>query len=208
MEVTAVLKIKHADLHKAAKQVGSQSALARHLGITATDMGRWCNLHGCPPKTWPKERLDDIERKLFELTGKSLSDIFPDSLRRECLKRTAPRQFERTVEVESLAMLEYAAGFTERMTLPSPDSKLENLETVELQSEFLEEVMGVLSLREREIVKARWGIGIERALSLEDVGKQFKVTRERVRQIEAKALRKMQCAASRCQRSDEILGDE
>jgi len=56
----------------------------------------------------------------------------------------------------------------------------------------LEMVLGSLSFREREIVKLRYGIGTGYPYTLEDVGKLFKVTRERVRQIEAKALRKLQ----------------
>ena len=53
-------------------------------------------------------------------------------------------------------------------------------------------VLDTLSFREREIIKLRYGIGDGYTYTLEEVGKIFKVTRERVRQIEAKALRKLQ----------------
>jgi RNA polymerase primary sigma factor len=53
-------------------------------------------------------------------------------------------------------------------------------------------VLEMLSFREREILKLRFGIGIGYAYTLEDVGRIFKITRERVRQIEAKALLKLQ----------------
>jgi RNA polymerase primary sigma factor len=56
----------------------------------------------------------------------------------------------------------------------------------------LETVLNSLSFREREIVKLRYGLGTGYTYTLEDVGKLFRVTRERVRQIEAKALRKLQ----------------
>src|SRR5579859_132110 len=49
-----------------------------------------------------------------------------------------------------------------------------------------------LSFREREIIKLRFGLGVGYSHTLEEVGKIFKVTRERVRQIEAKSLRKLQ----------------
>ena len=53
-------------------------------------------------------------------------------------------------------------------------------------------VMNSLTYREREIIKLRYGIGDGYTYTLEEVGRIFKVTRERVRQIEAKAVRKMQ----------------
>ena len=58
--------------------------------------------------------------------------------------------------------------------------------------EKIDSVLSMLSFREREILKLRYGIGTGYTYTLEDVGKIFKVTRERVRQIEAKALRKLQ----------------
>ena len=53
-------------------------------------------------------------------------------------------------------------------------------------------VLGTLTYREREIIKLRYGIGDGYTYTLEEVGKKFNVTRERVRQIEAKAIRKLQ----------------
>ena len=53
-------------------------------------------------------------------------------------------------------------------------------------------VLKTLSYREREIIKLRYGIGDGYTYTLEEVGRIFKVTRERVRQVEAKAIRKMQ----------------
>jgi RNA polymerase primary sigma factor len=56
----------------------------------------------------------------------------------------------------------------------------------------IEEVLKTLTYREREILKLRYGIGDGYTYTLEEVGKIFKVTRERVRQVEAKAIRKLQ----------------
>ncbi|MBA4039830.1 MAG: RNA polymerase subunit sigma-70 [Planctomyces sp.] len=56
----------------------------------------------------------------------------------------------------------------------------------------IEQVLKSLTYREREIIKLRYGIGDGYTYTLEEVGRLFKVTRERVRQVEAKALRKLQ----------------
>ena len=60
-----------------------------------------------------------------------------------------------------------------------------------LLKEQLEEVMSTLSPREAKVLKLRFGLEDGKARTLEEVGKEFKVTRERIRQIEAKALRKL-----------------
>ena len=60
-----------------------------------------------------------------------------------------------------------------------------------LLREQLDEVLGTLTDREQKVLKLRFGLEDGRARTLEEVGKEFKVTRERIRQIEAKALRKL-----------------
>ena len=60
-----------------------------------------------------------------------------------------------------------------------------------LLKEQLAEVLLTLTEREQEVLKLRFGIDDGRARTLEEVGKEFNVTRERIRQIEAKALRKL-----------------
>jgi RNA polymerase primary sigma factor len=64
------------------------------------------------------------------------------------------------------------------------------------------EVLKTLSYREREIIKLRYGLGDGYSYTLEEVGHIFKVTRERIRQIEAKAVRKLQQPS----RSQELAG--
>lgn len=60
-----------------------------------------------------------------------------------------------------------------------------------LLKEQLEEVLGTLTEREQKVLTLRFGLEDGRARTLEEVGKEFSVTRERIRQIEAKALRKL-----------------
>ena len=56
----------------------------------------------------------------------------------------------------------------------------------------IENLLKTLTYREREIIRLRYGLGDGYTYTLEEVGRIFKVTRERVRQIEAKAVRKLQ----------------
>ncbi|WP_373470282.1 sigma-70 family RNA polymerase sigma factor [Candidatus Endomicrobiellum cubanum] len=77
--------------------------------------------------------------------------------------------------------------FVEDQNSPSPVAKTQQYR---LQLE-LEKVLNTLTLREAEIISLRYGIGVGYPSTLEEVGKRFGVTRERVRQIEAKAIRKL-----------------
>ncbi len=73
----------------------------------------------------------------------------------------------------------------------SAESPVESAGT-EMLKDRIEEVLKTLTYREREIIKLRYGIGDGYTYTLEEVGRIFKVTRERVRQVEAKAIRKLQ----------------
>ncbi len=66
-----------------------------------------------------------------------------------------------------------------------------DLTSFSLLKDRLGDVLCSLNLRERQVLELRFGIGDGNARTLEEVGQQFRVTRERIRQIEAKALRKM-----------------
>jgi RNA polymerase primary sigma factor len=82
----------------------------------------------------------------------------------------------------------YFGDFIEDETLESPV----NAATNEMLKDKIENVLKTLTYREREIIKLRYGLGDGYTYTLEEVGRIFKVTRERVRQIEAKAVRKLQ----------------
>ena len=63
---------------------------------------------------------------------------------------------------------------------------------IDLLRERIEELLKTLTYREREIIRLRYGLADGYSYTLEEVGRIFKVTRERVRQIEAKAVAKLQ----------------
>ena len=82
------------------------------------------------------------------------------------------------------------ASFGDFLEDKAADSPLD-LTSFSLLKERLSDVLCSLNARERQVLELRFGIGDGNARTLEEVGQQFRVTRERIRQIEAKALRKM-----------------
>jgi RNA polymerase primary sigma factor len=58
----------------------------------------------------------------------------------------------------------------------------------------VERAMAPLTEREREVLRLRYGLGLDRELTLEEIGRRLSVTRERVRQIESRALGKLRAA--------------
>ncbi|MBD3415216.1 MAG: RNA polymerase sigma factor RpoD [Candidatus Aminicenantes bacterium] len=77
--------------------------------------------------------------------------------------------------------------FIEDKILPSPPDAVVNITL----KEKIEEVLDTITEREAKVLRMRFGLGSGNEHTLEEVGQQFKVTRERIRQIEAKALRKL-----------------
>ena len=82
----------------------------------------------------------------------------------------------------------YFGDFIEDESVDSPVQSA----TQEMLKDRIDMVLKTLTYREREIIKLRYGIGDGYTYTLEEVGRIFKVTRERVRQVEAKAIRKLQ----------------
>lgn len=70
---------------------------------------------------------------------------------------------------------------------PSVEDQIE----LKALKKIVSEVLDTVTPREQRVLKLRYGIGDDRQRTLEEIGKEFKVTRERIRQIEAKALRKL-----------------
>jgi RNA polymerase primary sigma factor len=95
------------------------------------------------------------------------------------------------------------ADFIEDLSADAPA----DMATKRMLTQAVEEALGELSEREQEIVRMRFGLDDGQARTLEDVGKEFGVTRERIRQIEAKTLAKLR-HPMRSQRLKEFLEEE
>ncbi len=85
---------------------------------------------------------------------------------------------------------------------PKTDAHLEYLESLRRE---IERSLNTLTERQRDVVKYYFGIGVEHAMSLEDIGEKFGLTRERVRQIKDKAINKLR-ATSRSKLLKNYLG--
>ena len=138
-------------------------------------------------------RLRNISKRLVQELGRepTIEEIASDagmsvSEARRVLKISRhPISLDRPVgESED----SYFGDFSEDETAENP---IETAGT-EMLKDRIEEVLKTLTYREREIIKLRYGIGDGYTYTLEEVGRIFKVTRERVRQVEAKAIRKLQ----------------
>ena len=80
--------------------------------------------------------------------------------------------------------------------------------TSDMLKQRINDVLRTLTYREREILKLRYGIGDGYTYTLEEVGRIFKVTRERVRQVESKAIRKLQHPIRRQRLANFLNGEE
>ena len=138
-------------------------------------------------------RLRNISKMLLQLLGRepTIDEIakeadLPISEVRRVLKISRhPISLDRPVgESED----SYFGDFIEDDQAESPVQAASQ----EMLKDKIEAVLRTLTFREREIIKLRYGIGDGYTYTLEEVGRIFQVTRERVRQVEAKAIRKLQ----------------
>ncbi len=67
-----------------------------------------------------------------------------------------------------------------------------NLDHIKSLSDLTKEVLSHLTAREAKILRERFGVDLENIAELEAIGKQFDITRERIRELERKALKKLQ----------------
>jgi RNA polymerase primary sigma factor len=124
--------------------------------------------------------VEPTMEELAERAGMSLADV-----RRVMKISKQPVSLDRPVgESED----SYFGDFLEDESQEAPSTTVSN----DALKNRIEAVLKTLTYREREIIKLRYGIGDGYTYTLEEVGRIFKVTRERVRQVEAKAIRKLQ----------------
>jgi len=133
-----------------------------------------------------------ISRQLVQRLGREPTDeeisaeMEIDASRVEEIRRIAqlPVSLETPIGEEEDSQL---GDFIEDRDLPSPDEAAAG----HLLHEQIEDMLEALSTREREVLYFRFGLEDGHSYTLEEVGRKFGVTRERIRQIEAKALRKL-----------------
>ena len=117
---------------------------------------------------------------ISEATGMNVSEV-----RKVVKVARSPISLDKPVGDEDES---YYGEFLEDQNSPEPAEGA----VLEMLRQRIEVVLKTLTYREREIIKLRYGIGDGYTYTLEEVGRIFKVTRERVRQVEAKAIRKLQ----------------
>lgn len=154
-------------------------------------------------------KMTRIQRQLVQKLGR---DTTAEEIAKEMGNGMTP---EKVREIQKIALdpvsLETPIGeeddshlgdFIEDKEAMSPDQYANN----ELLKDEIDLVLGTLTEREEKVLRLRFGLEDGRTRTLEEVGKEFDVTRERIRQIEAKALRKLK-NPTKCKRLKEFLED-
>ncbi len=180
MLVALVAKMRNGRLLRYRKDnCVTQKAAAELAGISPT---AWCAIEGMRFKdvSWRNVRL------VADFLEVSTEEICPEAMRKMNLR------LEATAYKECEANLLMARDTENRLTLPSPADTEDGEQRTAMQREAIDDILKTLTYREREIIKLRYGIGDGYTYTLEEISRIFKVTRERVRQVEAKAIRKLQ----------------
>lgn len=187
------IKIKNNLIWKRIKDKFGDISVAEFCRINnlyQTEVGKYLTFKKNPVGSKKPRGLGKIGLILAEIEGENyfwkkipvrlaeILDCEPAELFPEHLRETRKNQY--AIEVESRGLL--SEGI-----YPSPEKYLIDGELKETISNLIE----TLTPREEKVLKARFGINGQKTESLEDIGKKFNVEKERIRQIEEKALRKM-----------------
>src|SRR5207253_2914607 len=148
------------------------------------------------------------ERKLRAELGREPSsveigrdlDLTPEEV--EQIRRSAqtPVSLEKPVGDEDES--EFGHFLTDE-NLPLPDEEAE----ITLRKETLRKILGTLSSRERQVLELRYGLDGQHPRTLDEVGRAFNVTRERIRQIENQSLKKLRALADAAKLREVGLGE-
>lgn len=138
-------------------------------------------------------RLRQLQKEMLQATGHEPTEdelaermgMTTEEIRRVIKVARQPVSLDRPVGENEDS---YFGDFIEDEKQGMPSDTAMN----DMLKQRIESVLKTLTYREREIIKLRYGIGDGYTYTLEEVGRIFKVTRERVRQVEAKAIRKLQ----------------
>jgi RNA polymerase sigma factor (sigma-70 family) len=176
--------------------------LARACGINNSVV---CALEGLKrsPRSWVRigfggRYTDNGWSKYAEVISRAVK-VLPEDLWPEEMWNAKAKPNEMELSFEEAAAL---IGQSTLLAIEDPADLYERREL----AETLQQVMGSLTPRENRVLQMRFGIGERHGYSLEEVGQDFEVTKERIRQIEAKALRNLR-HPSRSRRLRQFVGD-
>ena len=163
------------------------------VGRAVADYGRTIRL---PVHTI--EALNKVTHGRRDLSARLGRDPRPEELARHL--GMAPGKLQLLLDASKLpTSLDAAVGEDEESTLGTllRDQATPTPEEQAIRGQMADEVeraMAPLNDREREVLRLRYGLGLDRELTLEEIGRRLSVTRERVRQIEARALAKLRAS--------------
>ena len=178
----------------------TMSQLAELVGVSTSAISSYDRLRAIPEPLIAKRIAITLNERLHRTDNieNYVAQLFPEKLRKYVEEIRDEREgFPKDALTHSVPLNADAKKY-----LPySPDNPVENTQYNDL-IERMSKVMSTLSYREREILKSRMGLEGEHSSSYEEVGEIFGVTKERIKQIEAKAIRKLQQPS----RSQELVG--
>ena len=192
---------------------GGASALAGAIGIA---LGNMVGSLTVGKKTYAdveeeiiecKKQADEIAKEFLELMDKD-AEAFEPLSKAYGLPKSTPEEIAAELDMPVERVREILKISQEPVSLETPIGEEEDSHLGDfiqddnvpvpaeaaaqtLLKEQLDEVLDTLTEREQKVLRLRFGMNDGRARTLEEVGKEFDVTRERIRQIEAKALRKL-----------------
>lgn len=189
--ITAVTKLKHAAIYAAARRIGSQSALASHLGVSRTYISRWINLQAAPPESpsgrfWTESRISEIEAKLITLTGMGWDELWPPELRAGDFLKCS-KTIIRTEVVRRAALEAYS-----RHTLNRLQAYATGDCDADARSDRISESLSTLRPKDRLVIEMLFGLDGEGGKTLSEVADALGLSRVRVGQLKGRAIRTLQ----------------
>jgi len=172
------------------EQFPTEREAAETIGINLQYLNSAINLRECPYATKYRRELGRRYGELFPWAMKICEYfmrlpewIFPPELYTNNKRKLA------VIEMDRISFVGLPSG--QKVLQIANESEPEELCRRELRESAVHNSLELLTMREKKIVKMRFGIGIERPQTLGQVGRKLRITKERVRQIEARAIRKL-----------------
>lgn len=203
VNVRVTVKAKNLYLAKFIEKHGSSVNTARLLGISLNTLSSWLNFRTSPVRGTGgrlrpgkhSERIAKIILTICEEVGCKATDLFPDLTKQQMEVLAKKREYDSSIGAESLENHRDSPRLSYEQNV---DEFVDNADA----AEAIDKQLKTLSFREREILKLRYGLSDGFTYTLDEVSHIFRVGRERIRQVEAKALRKLQQPS----RSDQLVG--